>query len=149
VPSIARIPPLLALLLWAAWGIGFLILVTAPFQFTRDQQIVDMKIAHVSPDIFVDTWKGGRVSLIDVGLNLLAFVPFGLLGAHTVAGAVGDRRRRVLLVTLLGFFLSLGVETLQVFTRNRIPSSTDVVTNTLGACLGAWLRLRPGATETR
>jgi len=126
---------------------GFLILVTVPFRFTRDPQIVSMKIAHVSPNIFVDTWTGGWVSLTDVSLNVVAFLPFGLLGAHAVPRTAGRSRRHVLVVTLLGFVLSVSAEALQVFTRNRIPSSTDVAANALGAWIGAWMWLRRGPAE--
>jgi glycopeptide antibiotics resistance protein len=126
-------------ILWIAYIVAIGLGTTAPFLFTTDHQIVSMKIAHVSPNIFVDTWKGGPVAMTDVGLNVLLFVPFGVLGGLSEHTSHSSFARRVLLVTLLGLLVSLGVETAQVFTRNRIPSSTDVVTNTLGAFLGAWM----------
>ena len=125
--------------LWVAYILAIGLGTTAPFRFTTDDQIVSMKIAHVSPNIFVNTWKGGRVAMTDVGLNVLLFVPFGVLGSLAERASHPSFARGVFLVTLLGLFLSLSVETTQVFTRNRIPSSTDVVTNTLGALAGAWV----------
>jgi len=118
---------------------------TAPFNFTDDTQIVLMKIAHVSPDPFADTWARTPrwVSATSVALDVAFFLPFGMFGGLFERHAsVEPRRRRILLVTLLGFFLSAGLETVQVFTRDRIPSSADVVGNTLGAAIGAWAVLR-------
>jgi VanZ family protein len=40
-------------------------------------------------------------------------------------------------VTVLGAALSMSVETLQLFTRDRISSVSDVTTNTIGALIGA------------
>ena len=118
---------------------------TAPFNFTDDAQIVLMKIAHVSPDPFRDTWARtpGWVSAASVALDVAFFLPFGVIGGLVQWHASGQpRARRLLLVTLLGFFLSAGIETLQVFTRDRIPSSADVVANTFGTAVGAWAVLR-------
>ena len=121
------------------FALFIVIATTVPFRFTTDRQIVSMKIAHVSLDVFVDTWRGGWVSPTGVILNVAFFVPFGLFGGLAQSLATPWTPRRVLLVTLLGLLLSLGVETLQVFTRNRIPSSTDVVANTAGALAGVLL----------
>ena len=118
---------------------------TAPFRFTDDTQIVLMKIAHVSPYPFADTWARtpAWVSVTSVALDVLFFLPFGVIGGLIQRHwSTQPRARRLLAVTLLGFLLSMGIETLQVFTRDRIPSSTDLVANTLGAGLGAWAVLR-------
>jgi len=43
---------------------------------------------------------------------------------------------------LLGLALSLATEATQIFSHRRFPSATDVVTNTTGALVGAWLATR-------
>jgi glycopeptide antibiotics resistance protein len=123
-------------LLWFGFALFIVVATTAPFQFTTDHQIVLMKIAHVSANVFVDTWRGGWVSLTGVLLNVAFFVPLGLFGGLAQPSGTPWAPRRVLWLTLPGFLLSLSAETLQVFTRNRIPSSTDVVANTVGAFAG-------------
>ena len=79
----------------------------------------------------------------DVVANVLLFVPFG---AAAAAGTTDPRRVRV--VMYAGLALALAVELSQVYTHNRIATTTDVVTNTAGAWLGArWAigRARAGA----
>lgn len=72
----------------------------------------------------------------DLLLNLLAYLPFG-----TLAAALAVRRlpgpAAVTLATLLGGALSLAMELLQVLTPPRIASNLDLLSNTLGALLGA------------
>ena len=58
----------------------------------------------------------------------------------TLGSRIPDPGSRVaaalLLSTLAGFALSAGVETLQLFTADRVPSLNDVLTNTVGALSG-------------
>ncbi len=68
----------------------------------------------------------------DVVANVLLFVPFG---AAAAAGATD--RRRVRLVMYAGLALALAVELSQVYTHNRVATTTDIITNTAGAWLGA------------
>lgn len=126
--------------LWIGYSAFVVWATTMPFRFTTDEQIVLMKIAHVSPNPLTDPWRGGWVSLAGFVLNIAFFVPFGVLGV-VAAGTPEPAAlaRQVVLVGLLGLLLSLGVETLQVFTRNRIPSSADVLANAIGAIAGAAL----------
>jgi VanZ family protein len=121
---------------WIAYMVVILYATTAPFQFTRDPQIVAMKIAHVSRNPLFDPWTGERVSTLGFCLNVLFFVPFGALGTGAVRPAGGVARWPSLAVSFLGCFVSVSVETLQVFTRNRIPSSADVLANTIGTIVG-------------
>ena len=132
-------------LFWIVLSILMVLAATAPFRFTDDTQIVLMKIAHVSPHPLADTWARTPrwVPVTSVALDVVFFLPFGVIGGLAQKRAsIQPRARRLLAVTLLGFLLSMGIETLQVFTRDRIPSSADLVANTLGATLGAWLVLR-------
>ena len=132
--------------LWLVYAGVIIYAATMPFRFTDDQQIVQMKLEHISPDPLADTWaqdRGGWVSAANVGLDVAFFLPFGAFGGLTERRATKwTPLRRVLIVTVLGFFLSTAVETVQVFTRDRIPSSADVAANTMGALAGAWIALR-------
>lgn len=72
----------------------------------------------------------------DVIANVLLFVPFGL------AVGWGGAATRVSGAALAGLVLSVAVELSQVYTHNRIATVTDLLTNTTGAWLGAWLATR-------
>ncbi len=91
----------------------------------------------------------GRVSRADLVLNVLIYLPLGWLAARVFAGA--GHVRAVLLATLAGSLLSLGVEYLQALLPMRVPSFHDWGWNTLGtfggavvhrqlAALGPWIR---------
>jgi len=71
-------------------------------------------------------------------LNLVAFVPFGLL--FCVYFSSSRQLKRGLAVTIfMGMLLSLSIEMLQAFIPTRDSGMTDVITNTSGTALGAWL----------
>lgn len=72
----------------------------------------------------------------DVALNVLGYLPFGLLVA--LAAMVWTTPRwAALSATLAGTALSLGMETLQSFLPPRVPSNLDLLSNGLGALAGA------------
>jgi len=73
----------------------------------------------------------GDVGAPDVILNVLLFVPLGVVLRQ--AGV------RLWVAIAIGFVLSLGIEAAQLIIPNRTSSLRDVVTNTLGAGLGALL----------
>lgn len=77
-------------------------------------------------------------SLFDVVVNLLAYLPLGLLlgltlRAHYAAG------RSVLLATLGGLALSAAMEYAQMYLPSRTSSNMDILANTLGTVSGALL----------
>ena len=71
-------------------------------------------------------------------LNLAMFVPFGFLTGGQRAAAKTVLANTVY-PTVLGFCLSLGIETIQYFLPARTPTASDVLMNTLGAGVGALL----------
>lgn len=123
-------------LAWVLSAVAIVVVTTAPFEFSADEQIILMKIAHVSPNPLAD--RAGPVSPVGFGLNILLFVPFGLFGAASrPTRLTDDRWRWIAAVVSLGILLSVAVETAQAFTRYRIPSSADLAANALGALTGA------------
>ncbi len=105
--------------------LGYLALTTgvitlAPFRF-------QLMPAHGLTDIW--NWS-------DLVMNVLMFVPFGFVHQLTrPRGAPADWRR----VILLGAGLSTTIETAQLFAPDRFSSPLDVLTNTIGALVGALL----------
>ena len=72
----------------------------------------------------------------DVALNVLGYLPFGLLAA-LAAMAWTTPRYAALAATLAGTAVGLGMETLQSFLPPRVPSKLDLLSNGLGALAGA------------
>ena len=72
-------------------------------------------------------------TLFDNTINILAYIPLGLSAALIL------RRSRFALIyaTLIGLFVSMGVEFVQQFLPSRIASNLDILSNGFGALLGA------------
>ena len=84
--------------------------------------------------------------------NFGAFIPFGFFLSEFLASAKQfSAGRRLGLVTLAGFGLSLCIECLQLLLRVGFFELTDLVMNTLGAFVGALISagLRKGVGERR
>lgn len=64
--------------------------------------------------------------------NVLLFIPYGLFFCWNF-----PRRGKVLRCTFLGMAISLGIETMQLVTGRGYFQIDDIVTNTLGALIGA------------
>lgn len=87
-------------------------------------------------------WTG-----FDLLTNVLAYLPLGfLLTLWLTPNAIPTWRRLlvIILATLLGGSLSLGLECLQNWLPSRVPSNVDLACNTLGAALGSILAGRAG-----
>jgi len=69
-------------------------------------------------------------SIVPELLNILMTIPFGFL-----LPAIWSELRSLKKIILAGFFLSLTIETMQLFTF-RFSTTGDLITNTLGAVIG-------------
>lgn len=95
------------------------------------------------PGLLVPFWKEYRPGwqyAVDLTVNVFGLVPLGFCFAALLAWLKG-RPRSLLYAALLGFLTSLTIEILQAFMPTRFSGMTDLVSNTLGAALGAWLYL--------
>ena len=104
----------------------------------------------LSPSILVTPWARSPRSgdkLADIFINIVGFVPFGLLFLwyRLARGAEGGGRGALrlgweaLLVVCSGAALSLSIELLQVLLPSRFSSMTDLLCNTVGTLLGVVL----------
>lgn len=75
--------------------------------------------------------------MVDVVGNVLLFLPIGF----TFAGAapVAGRGRRVAVGVVAAALLSTAIEVAQLYLASRATDVDDILFNTLGAVLGAWL----------
>jgi hypothetical protein len=82
-------------------------------------------------------WPGWRY-WEDVLVNVLGFVPVGFFLLNYLALARPNKRLAAIVI-LLGFFLSLTIESLQWFLPTRDSDMTDLISNTLGTAVGVTL----------
>ncbi|MDH3216249.1 MAG: VanZ family protein [Candidatus Krumholzibacteria bacterium] len=88
--------------------------------------VVTAVSVEVSPP-FLDRVTFARVQKLDILYNILLYLPLGIA-----------LRRSVLKCALVAAAMSISAEALQLFYPERIPSPTDLLSNTGGAILGAW-----------
>ena len=74
----------------------------------------------------------------DAALNLLSYLPFGLLVGLALRARFGAATS-VMLGLGLGISLSAGMEYLQMYLPSRISSNMDLLSNSVGALMGALL----------
>ncbi|HAA03083.1 MAG TPA: hypothetical protein DCE18_06905 [Syntrophobacteraceae bacterium] len=80
----------------------------------------------------------------DVAINVVGFMPFGLLAFLLLSGRGHlSRGRTFVLVTILGLTLSVAIEWAQAYLPSRDSSLIDVVCNGVGTALGAAMVLPP------
>lgn len=122
--------------LWLIVALFIVYGTTIPFEFSADRAAVSDKVAALSWNPLVRA-DGTRVSIPDSVQNVMLFLPFGVLGAFACHRRFTSGLVRVAAVTLAAAMLSGFVETLQLFTLDRVASFSDVMTDTFGGFVGA------------
>lgn len=112
--------------IWAWWGLAVVVVSLPWIGFTAEPQWDRL---HLLP--FTDPQDTPR----DVLINILLFVPFGF---WFVAGH--GSRQGLARAALAAAAVSLIAETPQLFSTQRNPSATDVVSSIAGAAVGVALR---------
>jgi VanZ family protein len=122
--------------LWILYALFIVYATTLPFQFELDVRAAVEELREVPLNPLV-VREEARPSITDMVQNVVLFAPFGVLGLLSLRKWGRTPFIAVGMVTLLGTALSITVELLQLFSPYRITSSNDVMTNTIGSCLGA------------
>ena len=97
---------------------------------------------HSAIDQFRPDWRYAS----DVLVNIVGFMPLGLILCAYLEWT-GSRPQAILLSTLACGTLSVLIEILQYYVPRRGSDMTDIITNTLGAFLGAMLIRRISRTR--
>jgi len=86
----------------------------------------------------LEEFKADRNYAVDVMMNIAGFVPLGLVVCSYLTWTKSSWRAMLYAVIACGI-LSLVIEVLQYYIPRRSSGITDIITNTLGAALGAAL----------
>ena len=78
----------------------------------------------------------------DVAINILGFIPFGFYIAWYLSERGVNSLRVVIIVLVLGIGASLFIEIVQAYLPERTSQFIDVITNSGGTALGAYLWYR-------
>ena len=96
---------------------------------------------HVQRGYLLD-FSHGRRLVADLAVNVAIFVPIGWGLCRAARRPGGSCRTPWLVAIVLAAAFSLVMETVQAWLPNRYSSAADVVANTLGAAVGAFIEAR-------
>jgi VanZ family protein len=99
----------------------------------------------VDPLAFVSAPWPRYLTAFDLAINVLAYVPLGFLAALVAVRSVRPWLAAVAGIAV-GFGLSLTLEVAQSYLPGRVSNNLDLMTNTLGAAVGAVLAARAGSS---
>ena len=88
--------------------------------------------------IILQGWWPQHISRGDLITNLLAYFPLGYLLGRALPGRLNGFAA-VAWTTVLGTFLSAGIEVMQIFLPQRQSSLSDIVLNSISTLIGAFL----------
>ena len=97
-----------------------------------------------SPFAFLETSWPRYWTIFDLFSNILAYTPFGFLLAQSLR--IHGRKPNMLLAILSGIVLSFILESIQTYLPSRVPSSLDLVCNSIGSAIGTALACAFGNT---
>lgn len=131
--AVELLPRLMFGFLWLLW-LGVILRIVLPWNDLRDHTHWGKVawIPFISPP----------VKLSDIVGNVLLYVPLGYLGSRLMARSAAP------VIMGLALALSLGTETLQLYSHRRFPSATDVTCN-LSGCMAGIYFARPRLRRVR
>ncbi len=101
--------------------------------------------------VLVPPWedfKFNRSYLMDIATNILGFIPFGFfLSVYLRMRKPHSNLQLLFLSVVIACGLSLSIELIQIYLPTRTSQLTDVITNTIGAAIGAVLSSKMQATQ--
>ncbi len=103
--------------------------------------IIPKSYTVLHPPFLVPFWKTFELTRsygLDVFNNIVAFVPLGFLVSAFLSGT-RFRRHSFWSTVVFGAAVSLTIEVLQYFIPTRDSGTMDLLTNTSGTAIGAWL----------
>jgi VanZ family protein len=116
---------------------GYVLLIVyaslSPFTGWRDQGVTFGEV------LTAPLWL--KYTVMDAWINMLAYIPLGVLVALILLGRLGARRT-VAVTLLAGTALSASMEYLQMYLPARTSSNLDILTNSLGMLAGAVLAVQ-------
>lgn len=92
----------------------------------------DWSLSGISGLLAMDMFEYTTPS--DVFINLVLYIPLGLLLVQRIPGSTSNR---LAIATLAGGLFSVSMEFGQLFLPSRFPSLSDILLNTTGTLLGA------------
>lgn len=127
---------------WLLAVIAFLIVYGSlyPFSFAA--------VEGTGPFELLGTLSFARTTRSDIAANVLLYLPLGACLTWLFAGQLGGLVAAVA-ATAVAASLSLVIEFAQLYETRRVASLSDLVYNTTGAFVGAWIALAIAATNRR
>lgn len=126
-----RLLSLIWITLWLAWLAFIVFIVTYPLsKFTgtahwRNVQWIPFSHLPLS-----------RANIFETTANVLIFIPLGYL---TVRAWRRCTRHPVYMACLVSFLCSASAEFYQLFCHDRVPATTDLITNVTGGAIGGYM----------
>ena len=111
--------------------------------------LIPERYSVAEPTLLVPFWREFRANrgyAADLAVNVFGLVPLGFCCAALWARRRGPKGC-LPVAAIVGFSISLTIELLQAYMPTRSSGTTDLITNTLGAAIGAWAYLRLRGTR--
>jgi glycopeptide antibiotics resistance protein len=116
-------------------------------QLNRHTLSMPNRFQMIQKVILEPPWKDFRWKFYyfeDIFMNLIGFIPFGFLTFTLLKSKPKSQRGASIFVIVLGFLISILIETIQVYLPSRDSQAMDVLANTFGTYLGIILfRFKP------
>ncbi len=119
----------LAWFLWVA-----LIIVATTLPWSNFHFYVDQGKLHRVVWIPFQGARWSKRGIVDIADNIFMFIPFSYLYLRSLAS---NHFRGLVTILVASVLFSVAIEGAQLFNTSRVTSMTDVVTNIIGAFLGA------------